>query len=351
MIKISVVIGAFNEEKNIGQILQSLSVQKTDKGEEIKNDLFEIIIVDNNSTDKTREVVEKFKKEHPKLNLFLISEKEKGVIPPRRRGFRYAIEKNKDIKTLFLAGTDADIIVNEKWIYSILETFRKTKADSLVGSCYFPKEFWQKVPYLASWFKNIKDVVSVIGKDFIFMEGGNNFAITREMYEKCGGYDICKGKILRSDRDRILGINIKLKGGNFAYLNAPNIISPRRFVFILESLIEKGTYCSPMIDVRDEEGIGEQMKKIDRLAKENKLDTRKYIKNFIKDYLFVPLLVEPKLLFKNKQYFKGVSKKIKKELSKYQLRDYWNNINLVLERAEYLANNFWEEIYKNIKKF
>ncbi|MBA7675247.1 hypothetical protein ES703_83477 [subsurface metagenome] len=182
------------------------------------------------------------------------------------------------------------------------------------------------------------------------MEGGNNFAITREMYEKCGGYDVWKGKILPSE-DRILGINIKIKGGNFAYLNTPNILSPRRFVFILESLIEKGTYRSPMMDIRDEEDVEEQMKKIDRLAKENKLDTRKYIKNFIKDYLFILLLVEPKLLFKNKQYFKGISEKIKKELSKYQLRDYWNNINLVLERAEYLANKFWEEIYKNIEKF
>ena len=114
MIKISVIIPTFNEEKNIEQTLQSLSVQKIDKGKKIKNDLFEIIVVDNNSNDKTREVVEKFKKEHPKLNLFLVSEKEKGIIPARRKGFRYALEKNKNIRTLFLAGTDADVIVNEK---------------------------------------------------------------------------------------------------------------------------------------------------------------------------------------------------------------------------------------------
>ena len=47
--KVSVVIPAYNEEKYIGRCLDSLVAQKT-KYE------FEVIVVDNNSTDNTRTI-------------------------------------------------------------------------------------------------------------------------------------------------------------------------------------------------------------------------------------------------------------------------------------------------------
>lgn len=50
MKKISVIIPALNEEKNIAKVIQRVKDSKI---------VDEIIIVDNNSTDKTREVVEK----------------------------------------------------------------------------------------------------------------------------------------------------------------------------------------------------------------------------------------------------------------------------------------------------
>ena len=53
--KISVVIPSYNEEKDIAECLKSLEKQ------DYKN--FEIIVVDDGSTDKTREVIKKFKGE------------------------------------------------------------------------------------------------------------------------------------------------------------------------------------------------------------------------------------------------------------------------------------------------
>ena len=48
MNKISAVISAFNEEENIARCLQSLSFAD------------EIVVVDNNSSDKTAEIAQKF---------------------------------------------------------------------------------------------------------------------------------------------------------------------------------------------------------------------------------------------------------------------------------------------------
>lgn len=51
---VSVVVTTKNEEKNIGRCLESITKQTYPK------EKIEIIVVDNNSTDRTKEIVEKF---------------------------------------------------------------------------------------------------------------------------------------------------------------------------------------------------------------------------------------------------------------------------------------------------
>jgi len=54
--KVSIIIAARNEEKNIPQLLTSLMNQTYPK------ELFEVIVVDDDSSDRTAEVVLQFKK-------------------------------------------------------------------------------------------------------------------------------------------------------------------------------------------------------------------------------------------------------------------------------------------------
>ena len=49
---LSVIIPCYNEEHNIGKCLQTLSHQSIDE--------YEIIVLDDGSTDETKEVVKKF---------------------------------------------------------------------------------------------------------------------------------------------------------------------------------------------------------------------------------------------------------------------------------------------------
>ena len=73
---ISVVIPTYNEEKDIGLCLSSLKEQS------YKN--LEVIVVDDGSTDKTREIVKKFKK------IKLIEGEHKGPGFSRNIGARHA---------------------------------------------------------------------------------------------------------------------------------------------------------------------------------------------------------------------------------------------------------------------
>lgn len=101
--KISVIVPVFNEEEYIEKCLISLKNQI--------EPAFEIIVVDNNCTDKTIDIAKKY-------NVKIIKEKIPGIRPARDAGFNAA-------KGEILAKTDADTILPADWTKRIRESFEK----------------------------------------------------------------------------------------------------------------------------------------------------------------------------------------------------------------------------------
>lgn len=101
--KATVIIAAKNEEKNIVKPLQSLANQSFDKSD------FEVLVIDDNSTDRTFEVVSDFKNVNPDLNIRLFRADGSG-------------KKQAVSQALHLAGndiimvTDADCELPPRWI-------------------------------------------------------------------------------------------------------------------------------------------------------------------------------------------------------------------------------------------
>src|SRR6185369_10450324 len=122
---ISVVIPAFNEEHTIGLCLKALVRQNTKRP-------FEVIVVDNNSTDQTVKADEKFKKI---LNLKIISQKEKGRGPARQAGFKAASGE-------IILSTDADATVYPEWIETLVSTLEKSDAIAVTGPCRIDDQHW-----------------------------------------------------------------------------------------------------------------------------------------------------------------------------------------------------------------
>lgn len=102
--EVSVVIPVYNEEKYIQNCLDSLLKQ-----EEKPN---EIIVVDNNCTDNTIELVKKYK------DIKIIREAKQGMIPARNAGFNKAENE-------IIAKCDADTILPLNWIKNIKNNFSK----------------------------------------------------------------------------------------------------------------------------------------------------------------------------------------------------------------------------------
>lgn len=85
MIAISLVIATFNGAKKLPEALRSLTSQTLPK------ELWEAVIVNNNSTDSTAEVVREFAATHPDLNIRLVEESRQGLSWARNKGIEEAV--------------------------------------------------------------------------------------------------------------------------------------------------------------------------------------------------------------------------------------------------------------------
>jgi glycosyltransferase involved in cell wall biosynthesis len=153
--KIALIIPAYNEEKNIGQVIKNcLSYQ------------LDIIVVDDGSTDKTAGVVKKLKQSNKYRLIFLQHPKNKGKGATLGTGFKYALKEGyQGVITL-----DADAQHDAREIDKFLKMVQKENPDLIIGSRF---QNHQGMPfirlatnYVTSWIiswlagKKVEDVQS-----------------------------------------------------------------------------------------------------------------------------------------------------------------------------------------------
>ena len=120
-----VIIPTFNEKENITITIDEISSLKTK---------FDIIVVDDNSPDKTGEIVKKIiesKKYNFNIHLLERSNK-KGLGSAYIEGFNYAISK----KYSYIFQLDADGSHNPKDLEVLQNEISKNKLDVVIGSRY-----------------------------------------------------------------------------------------------------------------------------------------------------------------------------------------------------------------------
>lgn len=202
--KVSVVIPAYNEERYIKKCLESLVAQETEFE-------YEVVVVDNSSTDKTTKIVSQFR---DKLDLKIVKEKRQGRGTARAKGFD---EAKGDI----ILSTDADTIVYEDWISTLVEPIRGDIIASTT-SCKIVD-----CPYLTRIIFNFLDVKLELLYRLLFgyhWLAGFSFAILKSAYKKSGGFD----PNLQASEDLQLSSRVA-KLGKIKFIDKPVIFSGRRF--------------------------------------------------------------------------------------------------------------------------
>src|SRR3989338_4664059 len=106
----STIVPAYNEEKSIRGTLQSLV------NLEYPPEKMEIIVVNDGSTDQTKEIVERFIQQHPQRKIILLNQRNKGKASAMNNGL--SIVKGK-----FFACLDADSAVSSNALQAMLPVF------------------------------------------------------------------------------------------------------------------------------------------------------------------------------------------------------------------------------------
>ena len=135
--KFLIIIPAHNEEKNIFFTLESL------KNQSFKD--FEVVVVNDGSTDKTGEIVENFKSQIPNLKLLNL---EKSVHEP---GAKVVNTFNKGLKSVdvlsfdIICKFDADIIFPDNYLKKVNEVYETNpKAGMVSGLVKIKKSVFEK---------------------------------------------------------------------------------------------------------------------------------------------------------------------------------------------------------------
>jgi cellulose synthase/poly-beta-1,6-N-acetylglucosamine synthase-like glycosyltransferase len=202
-VKISIIVAVRNEAGNIGALLNSLF------GQDYPSDLYEIIIVDDQSGDETIGLVQEFisiQKGIQNLKLVTLGMND-------RTGKKASIESGIHISSgELIVITDADCTAGSKWISTIASFYDTYKPEMILGPVRMTDggSIFGKLQSL-EFTSLISSAAGSCNAGFPLLANGANIAFTRQAYETCGGFT---GNMqYPSGDDMFLMMNIKKKFG------------------------------------------------------------------------------------------------------------------------------------------
>ncbi len=162
--RFSVVIPAFNEESYLAATLVSLANQ------DFAGD-YEVIVVDNNSTDNTARIA----KAH---GARVVSEPRPGICQARQTG-------TENSRGEILVSTDADTTFPKSWLSSIDQTFlSRPSCVAVAGPCKFSDAPWWGIIYPRVLFNVVYFFAFLTGR--VLYVTATNISFKREAWD---GYD------------------------------------------------------------------------------------------------------------------------------------------------------------------
>ena len=182
---VSIIVPARNEEKKIIPCLSSLIAQYYPKN------LLEIILIDDSSTDKTSELVNDFIKNNSEVNIkFLKLSDNDKTNSNKKQAISYGI---KNSSGSLIITTDADCILGEKWVSSIVDYYENHDVKMIVSPVVFKheKHFLKKLQSL-EFMSLISSGAAAINLRKPIMCNGANLAYEKEAFLNINGFEANK---------------------------------------------------------------------------------------------------------------------------------------------------------------
>ena len=213
---ISIIIAARNEEKNIGNCIQSI-INQTYPANKI-----EIIITDDHSTDKTVSIIHSFQKENICVinladfiqNQILNSYKKKSI----ETGLQFA-------KGELIVTTDADCIAPQKWLQTI-GSFFKEKKPVFIALLVELKNPLPEDSFAKKIFKIFQSL------DFMALQGITGASVYKKFHSMCNGANLAYEKKVFYEVNGFEGIDEIASGDDMLLMHKIQKVYPEKVLFL-----------------------------------------------------------------------------------------------------------------------
>ncbi|MBR3647079.1 MAG: glycosyltransferase family 2 protein [Paludibacteraceae bacterium] len=182
---ISVIICTYNRDKYLGETLQRLAANQY-KG------AWEIVLVNNNSTDTTEDICNRFAKEYPTLPFRYFVETNQGLSYARNRGMQEA----KGDWFVFL---DDDAFVENDYLSRLDQYIVQYPEMKAFGGKIYPLfEDGKEPEWLCKWNRSWLSAIDK-GDEVCLFKGaeypiGANMGFSRAIADKCGSFNTTLGR-------------------------------------------------------------------------------------------------------------------------------------------------------------
>lgn len=176
---VSILLVTYNSEDYLDECIKSVILNSYNN--------HELIIVDNNSTDKTKSIISKYKKKYPKKVVALFEDSNHG----------YAISNNIAAQIAngeYLFILNPDTVVDEDFLKPLVTEIKNKDVVAVQPIVYlFDKKTvnlsGKVTHYLAfDWLKDFK-AKSVLKKQRIYSFSGSGVLLDRKIFLELGGFD------------------------------------------------------------------------------------------------------------------------------------------------------------------
>lgn len=186
MIRLSLIIATYNRSRQLLLTLRSVAEQSAPP------ELWECVVVDNNSTDNTRDMVKAFSAGRPRLNVKLVREYQQGLSYARNCGIDNSTGE-------YIAIIDDDERIGPDFIAAYIALFSAFDDAASAGGPIIAKYEGERPRWLSRYTERPIANPMYFGKTArIFpkrrIPGGGNMALRRSVVERYGAFNTSLGR-------------------------------------------------------------------------------------------------------------------------------------------------------------
>ena len=213
---VSIIIAARNEEKNIGNCIQSLINQTYPQNK------FEIIVTDDHSTDDTVSIINSFQKENIHVINLADFIADKILNSYKKKSIETAL---KFAKGQLIVTTDADCIAPGKWLETLV-AFYKEKQPVFIA---LPVAFATPLPS-TPFFKKLLIIFQSL--DFMSLQGITGASVYKKFHSMCNGANLAYEKKVFYEVNGFNGIDELASGDDMLLMHKIQQVYPDKIMFL-----------------------------------------------------------------------------------------------------------------------